>query len=170
MRCATPCCTAKSIPIYKCWPATNPHTGSSCASLNASGDRWRRPAAMRAVRRTRRHLQEKIGHSRRISVCIPNLGTSYLDSPIGRTSHALRPIRTVPQTRTFPQTSSGTLLPPHGARGQRRRRGQGGGLRHRQRLRSEEHTSELQSLMRISYAVFCLKKKKNKQNNTLICT
>src|SRR3546814_7381375 len=33
--------------------------------------------------------------------------------------------------------------------------------------RSEEHTSELQSLMRISYAVFCLKKKKNKeQTNT----
>src|SRR3546814_8545904 len=31
-------------------------------------------------------------------------------------------------------------------------------------LRSEEHTSELQSLMRISYAVFCLKKKKTTQN------
>src|SRR3546814_5684102 len=31
--------------------------------------------------------------------------------------------------------------------------------------RSEEHTSELQSLMRISYAVFCLKKKKTTQNN-----
>src|SRR3546814_10383530 len=31
-------------------------------------------------------------------------------------------------------------------------------------LRSEEHTSELQSLMRISYAVFCLKKKKKKHN------
>src|SRR3546814_1679799 len=30
--------------------------------------------------------------------------------------------------------------------------------------RSEEHTSELQSLMRISYAVFCLKKKKHKNN------
>src|SRR3546814_8984910 len=30
------------------------------------------------------------------------------------------------------------------------------------RKRSEEHTSELQSLMRISYAVFCLKKKKDK--------
>src|SRR3546814_5152416 len=29
------------------------------------------------------------------------------------------------------------------------------------RVRSEEHTSELQSLMRISYAVFCLKKKKH---------
>src|SRR3546814_10549113 len=35
--------------------------------------------------------------------------------------------------------------------------------------RSEEHTSELQSLMRISYAVFCLKKKKkNSQTNTLL--
>src|SRR3546814_8100856 len=34
--------------------------------------------------------------------------------------------------------------------------------------RSEEHTSELQSLMRISYAVFCLKKKKKQKNiNTL---
>src|SRR3546814_2162084 len=31
-------------------------------------------------------------------------------------------------------------------------------------LRSEEHTSELQSLMRISYAVFCLKTKKNKDS------
>src|SRR3546814_6657497 len=31
-------------------------------------------------------------------------------------------------------------------------------------FRSEEHTSELQSLMRISYAVFCLKKKKNTHN------
>src|SRR3546814_7243880 len=32
--------------------------------------------------------------------------------------------------------------------------------------RSEEHTSELQSLMRISYAVFCLKKKKHKHKTT----
>src|SRR3546814_5737170 len=32
--------------------------------------------------------------------------------------------------------------------------------------RSEEHTSELQSLMRISYAVFCLKKKKHQLNYT----
>src|SRR3546814_7910377 len=31
---------------------------------------------------------------------------------------------------------------------------------------SEEHTSELQSLMRISYAVFCLKKKNNKNNTS----
>src|SRR3546814_8753101 len=34
--------------------------------------------------------------------------------------------------------------------------------------RSEEHTSELQSLMRISYAVFCLKKKNRKLNSTQI--
>src|SRR3546814_10187046 len=36
--------------------------------------------------------------------------------------------------------------------------------------RSEEHTSELQSLMRISYAVFCLKKKTKKKNKTQIQT
>src|SRR3546814_1754908 len=33
-------------------------------------------------------------------------------------------------------------------------------------MRSEEHTSELQSLMRISYAVFCLKKKKTTKEHT----
>src|SRR3546814_4972240 len=36
------------------------------------------------------------------------------------------------------------------------------------RSRSEEHTSELQSLMRISYAVFCLKKKKSKNHTNKI--
>src|SRR3546814_10062022 len=41
---------------------------------------------------------------------------------------------------------------------------------HKIALRSEEHTSELQSLMRISYAVFCLKKKKTKRNKTHIHT
>src|SRR3546814_1236973 len=43
-----------------------------------------------------------------------------------------------------------------------------GGLASRSRTarRSEEHTSELQSLMRISYAVFCLKKKKTYKVNT----
>src|SRR3546814_8915101 len=46
-------------------------------------------------------------------------------------------------------------------------RGKGGGVKLARR--SEEHTSELQSLMRISYAVFCLKKKKQtvtSRNNT----
>src|SRR3546814_2543434 len=36
--------------------------------------------------------------------------------------------------------------------------------------RSEEHTSELQSLMRISYAVFCLKKKTTHSKNTVTST
>src|SRR3546814_11395130 len=41
------------------------------------------------------------------------------------------------------------------------------GIRLGRAMRSEEHTSELQSLMRISYAVFCLKKKnKNNENAT----
>src|SRR3546814_8039705 len=44
----------------------------------------------------------------------------------------------------------------------RRCAGSGFPRRSSRRHRSEEHTSELQSLMRISYAVFCLKKKKNK--------
>src|SRR3546814_10629985 len=39
------------------------------------------------------------------------------------------------------------------------------GCDHRYPLRSEEHTSELQSLMRISYAVFCLKKNNTTLNN-----
>src|SRR3546814_4430855 len=52
--------------------------------------------------------------------------------------------------------------PRHRA-GYRHRRRSCPELRHRPR--SEEHTSELQSLMRISYAVFCLKKKNKKMNN-----
>src|SRR3546814_11618723 len=50
------------------------------------------------------------------------------------------------------------LRPPAGGQGHRGRRV----LRARRGHRSEEHTSELQSLMRISYAVFCLKKKKKR--------
>src|SRR3546814_6552210 len=46
----------------------------------------------------------------------------------------------------------------------RRRNGSLRIINRRRGRRSEEHTSELQSLMRISYAVFCLKKKKTKNN------
>src|SRR3546814_1601774 len=42
----------------------------------------------------------------------------------------------------------------------------GSGPQSDQRLRSEEHTSELQSLMRISYAVFCLQKKLKQPTQT----
>src|SRR3546814_9450116 len=48
-----------------------------------------------------------------------------------------------------------------GGRRKRERRRVFGRKDRRLRFRSEEHTSELQSLMRISYAVFCLKKKTN---------
>src|SRR3546814_4936712 len=50
------------------------------------------------------------------------------------------------------------MLPPHSGFEVLKRIRSEPALRH---LRSEEHTSELQSLMRISYAVFCLKKKTN---------
>src|SRR3546814_3114791 len=90
-----------------------------------------------------------------------------------------RPPRSTRTDTLFPYT---TLFRSRNERRLDRKRrlhqGQGSGLRagpvllHRalpptplpQPRRSEEHTSELQSLMRISYAVFCLKKKKNKHH------
>src|SRR3546814_5526663 len=69
-------------------------------------------------------------------------------------------------THRHPQSGSRSIL--HAADigqllRQERQRDAGAGRR-----RSEEHTSELQSLMRISYAVFCLKKKKYTKNLTSI--
>src|SRR3546814_6626727 len=49
----------------------------------------------------------------------------------------------------------------------RQRRERRVGIERRRPWRSEEHTSELQSLMRISYAVFCLKKKTNRTDLTV---
>src|SRR3546814_2699078 len=62
---------------------------------------------------------------------------------------------------------AGRLCPDRPCRGSR---GSGVGKRPDQPLRSEEHTSELQSLMRISYAVFCLKKKKKNIKQQSIIT
>src|SRR3546814_9795374 len=65
-------------------------------------------------------------------------------------------------------------FPRRGQRGPAASEGRGrpaGALpRVHRRCRSEEHTSELQSLMRISYAVFCLKKKKNTKITQIINT
>src|SRR3546814_2965854 len=55
----------------------------------------------------------------------------------------------------------GDVLGATGCRTDRAPLGANAPLSNPARRRSEEHTSELQSLMRISYAVFCLKKKKN---------
>src|SRR3546814_3990579 len=85
-----------------------------------------------------------------------------------------------PYTTLFRSTHEAALLPPHWHPGEqlglracgvesRMRRPACLAPPHSARfagMRSEEHTSELQSLMRISYAVFCLKKKKNYTRNT----
>src|SRR3546814_10253287 len=65
-----------------------------------------------------------------------------------------------PSSRPAPPPNCRSVRPPGYVRrpsGQASNRPSG----HRPAPRSEEHTSELQSLMRISYAVFCLKKKKH---------
>src|SRR3546814_8173098 len=66
-----------------------------------------------------------------------------------------RPPRSTRTDTLFPYTTLFRSSASHW-----RKRASAGGARHRICQRSEEHTSELQSLMRISYAVFCLKKKK----------
>src|SRR3546814_2536893 len=68
--------------------------------------------------------------------------------------HALRALRSLPETLSRRWSN-------HGAPARRHPR-----PRWRFPERSEEHTSELQSLMRISYAVFCLKKKNKTKSIT----
>src|SRR3546814_1932071 len=86
-----------------------------------------------------------------------------------------RPPRSTRTDTLFPYTTlfrsfGDGFLGPGGQRGEQRQARSPGARRkficerHNFPLRSEEHTSELQSLMRISYAVFCLKKKKKKAN------
>src|SRR3546814_2143961 len=76
-----------------------------------------------------------------------------------------------PYTTLFRSPVLWTLAVGHGRAGSARRQGSEEivGLRQlgERHARSEEHTSELQSLMRISYAVFCLKKKKKNNNNNI---
>src|SRR3546814_10860222 len=87
-----------------------------------------------------------------------------------------RPPRSTRTDTLFPYTTlfRSRQLPLHGLRARRHAADPAGMARlHAVRpvvlrsaaVRSEEHTSELQSLMRISYAVFCLKKKTKKQRN-----
>src|SRR3546814_1173901 len=87
-----------------------------------------------------------------------------------------RPPRSTRTDTLFPYTTlfrSGRCRRRFGMGGGASRRGvagrtmgRGRSRRARAARRSEEHTSELQSLMRISYAVFCLKKKKKSTTST----
>src|SRR3546814_4462241 len=71
-----------------------------------------------------------------------------------------RPPRSTRTDTLFPYTTLFRSPPTHICRGHPDKRGYSRPSRKsRRKARSEEHTSELQSLMRISYAVFCLKKK-----------
>src|SRR3546814_9203089 len=96
--------------------------------------------------------------------------------PISTRTDTLRPYTTLFRSRASPASvvvavrAVGATAPVCAAAdraGVRRRSRRSLGMDRRTRRtgaavdRSEEHTSELQSLMRISYAVFCLKKKKN---------
>src|SRR3546814_5659386 len=63
-----------------------------------------------------------------------------------------------PERRLLRQDDARRADPTRNCNRDRKRRARTG--------RSEEHTSELQSLMRISYAVYCLKKKKNHKTQT----
>src|SRR3546814_8519089 len=75
------------------------------------------------------------------------------------------PISTRPDT-LFPYTPLSRSLPRQHVNGRSAPSCHGyQGCRRAVRGKSEEHTSELQSLMRISYAVFCLKKKQHHSNN-----
>src|SRR3546814_6347431 len=82
----------------------------------------------------------------------------------GGKAHVFRPVEPwVQQPHRIGMEIYGDHPPERGAGGRQRKRGvqpvvRGG--------RSEEHTSELQSLMRISYAVLCLKKKKTQTKRT----
>src|SRR3546814_2727127 len=71
-----------------------------------------------------------------------------------------------PYTTLFRSRCGVDRHPPRGRDTQRRLEEHGAAGADMVEIRSEEHTSELQSLMRISYAVFCLKKKKRQTKST----
>src|SRR3546814_10183374 len=92
--------------------------------------------------------------------------TTLFRSQLSQPSHRRRSLRIALSgvARRYPAEARGEGS--RRAQAHRRREGKPAAeLRYCREKRSEEHTSELQSLMRISYAVFCLKKK-NKKNTT----
>src|SRR3546814_4878106 len=83
----------------------------------------------------------------RLQPLVPDASRAALPAPRGRIPHP----RHLRDQRTVVMNSAPQQGTPAAAR-----------ARNSTAVRSEEHTSELQSLMRISYAVFCLKKTNNK--------
>src|SRR3546814_9585372 len=79
--------------------------------------------------------------------------------PRSTRTHTLFPYATLFRSRAHTCRGCAGMCPMRGGAALSRCRG-----RRCRSSRSEEHTSELQSLMRISYAVFCLKKQKNMQS------
>src|SRR3546814_10734683 len=78
--------------------------------------------------------------------------------PVGGAAYRVQPLCQCPPVPVAPGAQPAARSDGPGDRAREYR----GFLRRPQHVRSEEHTSELQSLMRISYAVFCLKKKSTK--------
>src|SRR3546814_5489509 len=87
--------------------------------------------------------------------------------PRSTRTDTLFPYTTLFRSRDRGILTVGVVTKPFTFEGNRRMKSAEAGIEELQKhvdtliVRSEEHTSELQSLMRISYAVFCLKKKKN---------
>src|SRR3546814_9170662 len=111
-------------------------------------------------------FKQKTAYEMRIS----DWSSDVCSSDLGRgAKRSLRPHRRRSGEPARQPPAAGARLQGFGGRAICRRHGNGRvhprAPRRRHPHRSEEHTSELQSLMRISYAVFCLKKKNKKQTN-----
>src|SRR3546814_7243710 len=114
-------------------------------------------------------FKQKTAYEMRISDWSSDVCSSDLDGGGSRQPRSRR------HARTHQEIRGGRHRPSRRPRPDLRRNPAEGGNRHHRRptgcsTRSEEHTSELQSLMRISYAVFCLKKKTKQHDIKQIAT
>src|SRR3546814_3638882 len=113
------------------------------------------------------HLHHAAAHDRSGRRCTNSRRYGEGDARVGRESLIQsRSVHTTNPVRSGAPESAGTPSAPIARRG-RTRAGTAANRVIASRVRSEEHTSELQSLMRISYAVFCLKKKNEKTNEVM---
>src|SRR3546814_8599373 len=102
------------------------------------------------------------GHTLSLQDALPVAGASPRSSASGQAAVTTSrwPVRATRMVGRAPHSGSG------GGAMDAPGDGHPSSARDNRKTRSEEHTSELQSLMRISYAVFCLKKKKQQQNTS----